>query len=49
MESKILDSVSYIKSISKQKVKSKIIFLYVQKSDELLVKKKFKTKKRLLL
>ena len=45
MESTILDSVSYIKSISKQKVKSKIIFLYVQKSDESVSEEEIQNKK----
>ena len=34
MERKILDCVSYIKSISKQKVTLERIFLYMEKSDE---------------
>ena len=34
MEGKILDCVGYIKSISKQKVTSERIFLYMEKSDE---------------
>ena len=50
MEDKISDSVNYIKNISKQKVKSERIFLYMKKNDKSIseeVKKKFK--KRLLL
>ena len=34
MERKILDCVSYIKSISKQKVTSERIFPYMEKNDE---------------
>ena len=34
MEGKILDCVNYMKSISKQKVTSERIFLYMEKSDE---------------
>ena len=46
MEDKILDSVNYIKNISKEKVKSEIIFVYMKKVMNLLVKKKFKKKKK---
>ena len=46
MEDKILDSVNYIKNISKEKVKSEIIFVYMKKVMNLLVKKKLKKKKK---
>ena len=45
MESKILDSVNYIKSINKQKVKSEIIFLYMKKSDESVSEEQIQNKK----
>ena len=34
MKDKILDFVNYIKNISKQKVTSEIIFIYMKKNDE---------------
>ena len=46
MEDKILDSVNYIKNISKEKVKSEIIFVYMKKVMNLLVKKKLKKKQK---